>query len=86
MVIQLIYDSFLARLTFKPCETCFGILRDIQLVATDMPANSLIKSLSVVINITIDVQPVNNAPVIVVLDKDSNIIQHPDPTDDIMVI
>ena len=51
-----------------------------------MPANSLIKSLSVAINITIDVQPVNNAPVIVVLDKDSNIIQHPDPTDDIMVI
>ena len=74
------------RLTFKPCSTCYGTLRDIEIIITDIPEYSELLPLSTISYITIDVISVNNAPVIFVLDYDGTIIQHADRTDEIMVI
>ena len=72
-------------LTFKPCPTCFGTLNGIEIVITDQPESSEVEPLTTIGYITIEVQSVNNAPVIFMLNKDGEIILHPDPTDAITV-
>ena len=68
--------------TFTPCQTCYGTLKDIKIELVDIPDAQEIEPLHSYYSISIEVEPVNDAPVIFLLNDEGDLLLHPDPTEE----